>query len=81
MAWTMTIHLKEGAIPTKITTARKTPIHWLEPAKDAVDKLIKQDVLQVESDPTQWIARGFFVPKRLARREGSHPAGIDNNHG
>ena len=59
----MTIHLKENAIPTKITTACKTPIHWLEPAQDAVDKLITQDVLQVETEPTQWIARGFFVPK------------------
>ena len=59
----MKIHLQEGALPTKITAARKVPIHWQEQAKSAVDKLIMQDVLQVETEPTEWIAPGFFVPK------------------
>ena len=78
----MTVHLKEVAKDhTKITTAKKTPIHWLEPAKDAVDKLIKQDVLQKESDPTQWIARGFFVPKGLPEEREAIRQGLTNNHG
>ena len=71
----MHIHLKDNAVPTKITTARKTPIHWLGPSSQAIERLIQQDILQVETDPTEWIAPGFFVPKgspeeREAVRQG-----------
>ena len=38
-------------------------MHWLEPAADAVKKLMTQDVLQVEPELTEWIVSGFFVLK------------------
>ena len=72
----MTIHLMEGAIPTKVTTARKTPIHWLESANDAINKLIDQDVLQVEKGPMEWIARGFFVPKGSPEEKAAIKSGL-----
>ena len=50
----MHIHLKDDAVPVKITTARKVPIHWLESSHKAMEHLIPQDVLQVEEDPTDW---------------------------
>ena len=49
--------------PTRITAAKKIPIHWLELARDAINKLLRLGVLPVEDEPIEWIEQGFFVPK------------------
>ena len=59
----MVIHLKEGAVPTRCLTARSIPVHWQQPAAEAVQKLLDSNILQKEDNSTSWIAPGFFVPK------------------
>ena len=59
----MVIHLKEGAVPTRCLTARSIPVDWQQPAAEAVLKLLDNNILQKEDNPTSWIATGFFVPK------------------
>ena len=59
----MEIHLTEGATPTRCHTARSVPLHWKEPAEQAVQQLVESGILIHETGPTDWISPGFFVPK------------------
>ena len=59
----MEIHVKSSAIPTRCLTARSIPLHWQEPANEAIESLLQSGVLTRETEPTKWISPGFFVPK------------------
>ena len=40
------------------------PLHWKEPAEEAVRKLVACSILLHETEPTERISPGFFVPNR-----------------
>ena len=59
----MTIYLSPGAKPTRCLTARTIPMHWKEPANQAIRQLVESGILIRETEPTEWISPGFFVPE------------------
>ena len=59
----MVIHLSPGAKPTRCLTARAILLHWKEPAEQAIKQLEESGVLIKETEPTEWISPGFFIPK------------------
>ena len=75
----MKIHLKEGAVPSRVLTARQYPIHWKAAAEKAVARLL-QTVLIEEHEPTEWISPGFFVLKGDSAEKESHEGQAYNCH-
>ena len=59
----MVIHLLPGAKPSCCLTARAIPLHWKEPAEQAIKQLEESGILIKETEPTEWISPGFFIPK------------------
>ena len=59
----MRIHLKDDAIPKKVTTARRVPLRYEAEANRTVQKLIKRKVIAPVSKTTEWCSPAFFVPK------------------
>ena len=59
----MEIHLTEGATLTRFLTTRSVPLHWKEPADQAGQQLVESGILLHETEPTDWISPGFFIPK------------------
>ena len=60
----MTIHLKEGEVkPLHCTKTKQIPKHWAKMADNMIEELLKGGVIVKEDNPTDWINRGFFVPK------------------
>ena len=62
----MVIELDEskGIHPKKITTSKKLPLHWEKDENEVVDQLLRDGIIErVADETTDWISRGFFVPK------------------
>jgi hypothetical protein len=61
----MKVHMKAGAIPKKIWSAKQPPLHFMEMAENLVSDSIKAGVLRrvPTSESTDWISRGLFVVK------------------
>ena len=59
----MQIELKEGAIPYKVLTTRRTPKHSEKAADLIVEQLIEKRIIARVNRPTPWTAPGFWVPK------------------
>ena len=50
--------------PRKVTTSRKIPIHWQTEAKQLIDSLIADDIIEeVHDNTSDWVRPAFFVPK------------------
>ena len=61
----MKIYLTPGEKkPFRIVTSRQTPLHWKEKAEKVVAKLLRERVITVHEEPTEWCAPGFFVVKK-----------------
>jgi hypothetical protein len=61
----MKVHMKAGAIPKKIWSAKQPPLHFMEVAENLVSDSIESGVLRrvPTSESTDWITRGLFVVK------------------
>ena len=59
----MHIHVKEGAIPRKVTSARRVPICYEKEAEKTVNEIIKKDVIVPANETTDWCSPAFFVTK------------------
>ena len=59
----ISIHLTENYVPYRISTARQVPLRFTDPAEKVVSDLITARVLMPVSEPTEWCAPAFFVPK------------------
>ena len=59
----MHIHLKEGAIPRKVTSARRVPLRYEKEAEKTVNELVKKGVIVPANETTDWCSPAFFVPK------------------
>ena len=59
----MHIHIKEGATPKKVTTARCVPLRYECEAEKTVQELIKKGVIVPTNETTDWCSPAFFVPK------------------
>ena len=59
----MHIHLKEGAVPRKVTSARRVPLRYEKEAEKTVDELVKKGVIVPANETTDWCSPAFFVPK------------------
>ena len=59
----MSIHLTENYVPYRISTARQVPLRFADPAEKVVSDLIAACVIMPVSEPTEWCAPAFFVPK------------------
>ena len=59
----MRISLKKGAIPRKITSARRVPLRYEKEAAKTVTELIKKGVITPVSETKDWCSPAFFVPK------------------
>ena len=60
----MVIHVEEGAQPKKIYGARKVPLHWEQEARDLINQLVREGIVEpVNDDKCDWISPAFFVPK------------------
>ena len=60
----MHIHIKEGATPRKVTTARRVPLRYECKAEKTVQELIEKGVIVPANETTDWCSPAFFVPKR-----------------
>ena len=59
----MKIHLKDNAKPFRISTARQVPLRFKEESDKEVQSYIEKGVIVKVTEPTNWCAPGFFVPK------------------
>ena len=59
----MHIHIKEGASPKKVTTARQVPLRYESKAEKTVQELIQRGVIVPANKTTDWCSPAFFVPK------------------
>ena len=59
----MRIHLKEGAVPRKVTSACRVPLHYKKEAEKTVNELVKKGVIVPANETTDWCSPAFFVPK------------------
>ena len=59
----MHIHIKEGATPRKVTTARRVPLRYESEAEKTVQELIEKGVIIPANETTDWCSPAFFVPK------------------
>ena len=59
----MHISLRPGAIPTKVTTARRVPLRYEAEANKTITDLIKRGVIAPVKETTEWCSPAFFVPK------------------
>ena len=59
----MRISLKPGAIPTKVTTARRVPLRYEAEANKTTTDLVKRGVIAPVKETTEWCSPAFFVPK------------------
>ena len=57
------IHLTDPYIPYRVSTARQVPLRFQTMAEKIVADLVKARVIEPESDPMEWCAPVFFVPK------------------
>ena len=56
------IHIKEGATPRIVTTARRIPLRY-ECKAETVQELIEKGVIVPANETTDWCSPAFFVPK------------------
>ena len=59
----MKIHLTDPYVPYRVSTARQVPLRFQTMAEQIVQDLVKARVIEPESEPTEWCAPAFFVPK------------------
>ena len=59
----MSIHLTEHYVPYRISTACQVPLRFTTPAEKVVSDLITARVIAPVTEPTEWCAPAFFVPK------------------
>ena len=59
----MRIHLKDGAVPRKVTSARRVPLCYEKEAEKTVQELVKKGVIVPANHTTDWCSPAFFVPK------------------
>ena len=59
----MHIHIKEGAAPNKVTTARCVPIRYQIKGKEMVQELIAKGAIVPANETTDWCSPVFFIPK------------------
>jgi len=64
----MHIHLKDKAVPTRISTARQVPLRFQEAADSTLLDLIASGVVVRENEPTDWCSPAFFVPKACGKK-------------
>ena len=59
----MHIHLMEGAVPRRVTSARRVPLRYEKETEKTVDELVKKGVIVPANETTDWCSPAFFVPK------------------
>ena len=59
----MHIHIKEGATPRNVTTARRVPLRYESEAEKTVQELIEKGVIVPANETTDWCSPAFFVLK------------------
>ena len=59
----MKIHLTDPYVQHRFSTARQIPLRFQTMAEQIVQDLVKARVIEPESDPMEWCAPAFFVPK------------------
>ena len=60
----MKIDLVEGAIPRKVTTTKRIPIHWQKEANAYIESLIQDGIISPVNETTDWVSPGFVVQKK-----------------
>ena len=59
----MKIHFTDPYVPYRVSTARQVPLRFQTMAERIVKDLVIAQVIELESEPTEWCAPAFFVPK------------------
>ena len=59
----MKIHLTDSYVLYRVSTARQVPLRFQTMVEQIVQDLVKARIIEPESDPTEWCAPVFFVPK------------------
>ena len=62
------LHLKESAIPVAIYTARQVPFLLMQPVKQALLKMVEQDIIEPVTYPTEWSSGIVPVPGKTKVR-------------
>ena len=57
------IHLKDNAIPFRVSVARQVPLRFQEKADVAIQQLLDAKIIAKCTNPTTWCSPGFFVVK------------------
>ena len=57
------LHLKDNAIPYRVSAARQIPLRFKEPAEACVKELLNKGVITPCHEPSEWCSPGFFVVK------------------
>ena len=60
------IHLKENAVPFRISVARQIPLRFQEAAETSIKQLLDAKIITRCDTPTEWCSPGFFVLKVMA---------------
>ena len=59
----MHIHLKEGAVPRKVTSARRVTLRYEKQAEKTVNELVKKGVIVPANETTDWCVRRSSFPR------------------
>ena len=62
-------HVKDNAVPYAVTAARNIAIPLYEPTKKALENLVKNDVIEPENHPTDWVSPMVPVAKASSKTE------------
>ena len=78
----MHIHIKGGATPRKVTTARRVPLRYESEAEKTVQELIQKGVIVPANETTDWCSPAFFVPqgRQDQRHVGHRLHGAERTH-
>ena len=59
----MEIHLKDDAVPRRISNPSAIPMHWRDMVKEQLDSDVRLGVIEKVTEPSQWCHRMVFVGK------------------
>ena len=61
----MKIYMKDEEVkPIHVTTTKQIPLYWQEEARETINQLLKDKIIERVEMPTTWISPAFFVAKK-----------------
>ena len=58
------ITLVEDGVPCRVTKANKVPVSFMDPLKEELDGLLKENIIRQVKEPTEWVNPIVVEPKK-----------------